>query len=48
MTKKRLKKVLKKVLNGQKRCGIANIEEFLIENLCKPYIFLQQLSRQII
>ena len=38
--KKIRKRCEKKVLNCQKRCEIANIEEFPMENLCKPYIFL--------
>ena len=35
--KKNRKRCEKKVLNGQKRCEIANFEEFPIENLCNPY-----------
>ena len=38
--KKFQKRCEKKVLNRQKRCEIANLVEFSIENLCKLYIFL--------
>ena len=37
--KKIRKRCEKKVLNRQKRCEIANIEEFPMENLYKPYIY---------
>ena len=30
-----------------KRCEIADIEEFSLGNLCKPYIFLKHSSRRI-
>ena len=45
----RVNKKLKKKLG--KRCEIvkkgANLEEFLMENLCKPYIFLEKLNGRI-
>ena len=49
MVKKYFEKGVKKRCEiAKKRCEIANIKEFSIENLCKPYIFMYQLSRRII
>ena len=39
-SKKKVEKVCKKGVKSRKRCEIANLEEFLMENLCKPYIIL--------
>ena len=41
------KRCEKKVWNREKRCEIANLKEFLMENLCKPYIFLEHINGRI-
>ena len=38
--KKKNEKGVKKGVKSPKRCEIVDFEEFSIENLCKPYIFL--------
>ena len=48
MMKKKFEEGVKKGVKRQKRCEIANLEEFSIENLCKLYIFVKHLSRRII